>query len=215
MKEDKQALCPAYAVEPVILTVRSQKVILDADLARIYGAATKVLNRAVKRNRERFPEDFIFQLTQEEAEQYGRSRSQIVTLNTERNWSQIVTGSDGGMRRQIGTASRRNVRHMPFAFTEHGAIMAATVLNSPRAVQMSVFVVRAFIKMREQLLNRTEMEKRLAEIEKGLLSHDAALRDLYARIRPLLLPPPEPPSKKSIGFQVKEHRARYGTRRDK
>ena len=101
---------------------------------------------------------------------------------------------------------------MPFAFTEHGAIMAATVLNSPRAVQMSVFVVRAFIKMREQLLNRTEMEKRLTEIEKGLLSHDAALRDLYQKLRPLLLPPPAPPSK-PIGFNVRERRARYGMRK--
>jgi hypothetical protein len=97
---------------------------------------------------------------------------------------------------------------VPNAFTEHGAIKAATVLNSPRAVQMSVFVVWAFIKMREQLLNRSEMEKRLAEIEKGLMSHDAALRDLCAKLRPLLLPPPDPPSK-PIGFSVRESRARY------
>jgi phage regulator Rha-like protein len=106
----------------------------------------------------------------------------------------------------------QNIKYLPYAFTEHGAIMAATVLNSPRAVQMSVFVVRAFIKMREQLLNRTEMEKRLAEIEKGLLSHDAALRDLYAKIRPLLLPPRVPP-KKTIGFQVRERHAKYGSRK--
>ncbi|MFZ4396719.1 MAG: ORF6N domain-containing protein [Kiritimatiellia bacterium] len=174
---------------------------LDADLARIYGVATKVLNQAVKRNRERFPEDFIFQLTQEETEQCGHSRSQIVTVKTETNRSQIVTGSQ----------KHRDPKFPPYAFTEHGAIMAATVLNSPRAVQMSVFVVRAFIKMREQLLNRIEMEKRLAEIEQGLMSHDAAMRDLYAKIRPLLLAPPDPP-KKPIGFSVRESRARYQVR---
>jgi len=112
-------------------------------------------------------------------------------------------------RSQSVTLKRgQNVKYLPFAFTEHGAIMAAAVLNSPRAVQMSVFVVRAFIKMREQLLNRTEMEKRLAEIEKGLLSHDAALRDLYAKIRPLLLPLPEP-QQKQIGFHVRERQAKY------
>ena len=90
---------------------------------------------------------------------------------------------------------------MPYAFTEHGAIMAANVLNSRQAVQMSVFVVRAFIKMREQLLNRAEMEKRLAEIEKTLMGHDTALRDLYQKIRPLLLPPPEP-QRRRIGFNA-------------
>ena len=94
---------------------------------------------------------------------------------------------------------------MPYAFTEHGAIMAANVLNSRQAIEMSVFVVRAFIKMREQLLNRAELERRLVEIEKVLLSHDAALRDLYQKIRPLLLRPPEPPRRK-IGFKARERR---------
>ena len=97
---------------------------------------------------------------------------------------------------------------LPSAFTEHGAIMAATVLNSPQAVRMSVFVVRAFVKMREYLLNRAELEKRLADIEKTLLAHDTALRDVYQKIRPLLLPPSDPP-RKEIGFGVKEARTRY------
>jgi len=99
----------------------------------------------------------------------------------------------------------------PHAFTEHGAIMAANVLNSRQAVEMSVFVVRAFIKIREQLLNRAELEKRLAIIEKVLLSHDDALRDLYQKIRPLLLPPPGPP-RKPIGFGVREKQAYYKAR---
>jgi len=117
------------------------------------------------------------------------------------------------MRSQIVTASdKRNVRFLPYAFTEHGAIMAATVLNSPQAVRMSVFVVRAFVKMREYLLNRAELEKRLSGIEKTLLAHDTALRDVYQKIRPLLLPPPNPP-RKQIGFGVKERRTRYSVRR--
>jgi hypothetical protein len=200
-KEQCSYPVPVHTIESIILTLRGQKVVLDADLARTYGVATKVLNQAVKRNRERFPEDFIFQLTQEETEQYGHSRSQIVALKTETNRSQIVTGSQ----------KHRDPKFPPYAFTEHGAIMAAMVLNSPRAVQMSVFVVRAFIKMRVQLLNRIGMEKRLAEIEQGLMSHDAALRDLYAKIRPLLLAPPDPP-KKPIGFSVRESRVRYQVR---
>jgi hypothetical protein len=99
-------------------------------------------------------------------------------------------------------------KYAPFAFTEHGAIMAATVLNSPKAVEMSVFVVRAFVKMREQLLTTATLAQRLAEVERTLLTHDSALRDLYQKIRPLLLPSPEPP-RKQIGFGVKERRARY------
>ncbi len=193
---------PARSIESAILTLRGQKVVLDADLARIYGVATKVLNQAVKRNAGRFPPDFRFQLMPQEV---ADAMLPVDGKDDDGRWSQIVTSS----RSQSVTLKRgQNIKYLPYAFTEHGAIMAATVLNSPRAVQMSVFVVRAFIKMREQLLNRGEMEKRLAEIEKGLMSHDAALRDLYARIRPLLLPPPDPPSK-PIGFSVREARAKY------
>ncbi|HMO49982.1 MAG TPA: hypothetical protein PKE26_04240 [Kiritimatiellia bacterium] len=123
--------------------------------------------------------------------------------------SKIFTIREQAMRSQIVTASKkRNVRHPPFAFTEHGAIMAASVLNSDQAIEMSVFVVRAFIKMREQLSQRVELGARLASIEKSLMGHDSALRDLYQKLRPLLLPPPDPP-KKPIGFHAKEARARY------
>lgn len=186
MKND-ESLYSTQPVESVILTVRGQKVILDADLARIYGVPTKALNQAVKRNRDRFPPDFVFIITPQEVREM---------------WSQFVT-----------TLPRyRSPKYRPFVFTEHGAIMAATVLNSSGAVQMSVFVVRAFIKMREQLLNRAELERRLADIERTLMGHDTALSDLYQKIRPLLLPPPELP-RKPIGFQVKEARAAYRVRR--
>ncbi len=180
----------AETLQERILTCRDQKVILDADLACIYGVATKVLNQAVKRNAERFPPDFLFQLSPQE----------IADMP-----SQIVTGS----RSQSVTLKRgHNIKYLPYAFTEHGAIMAATILNSPQAVEMSVFVVRAFIKMREQLLATTTLAKRLADVEKLLLTHDSALRDLYQKIRPLLLPPPEP-ERKAIGFGVKESPAKY------
>lgn len=162
----------------MILTFRGQKVILDRDLAAIYGVPTFRFNEAVKRNRKRFPGDFAFQLTRQE---FTHLKSQ----------NAISSSGHGG------------VRKLPWVFTEHGAVMAANILRSERAIQMSMFVVRAFIKMREQLLNRTELEKRLSEIEKVLLSHDAALRDLYQKIKPLLLPPPDTPSRQ-IGFKLRE-----------
>lgn len=105
----------------------------------------------------------------------------------------------------------QHIKHLPYAFTEHGAIMAAAVLNSPQAMDMSLFVVRAFVRMREQLLSTASLAKRLAEFEKGLLLRDAALRELYQEIRPLLLPSPEP-EKPPIGFGVKERRATYRSR---
>ena len=179
---DKSLTYPTGGAVPRILTMRGQKIILDTDLAAIYGVPTYRFNEAVKRNRARFPDDFMFQLT---------------------------PGEHAGLTSQIAISrpGRGGRRTPPYAFTEHGAVMAANILRSDRAVQMSVFVVRAFVMMREQLLNRAELEKRLAEIEKTLMSHDAALRDLYQKIRPLLLPPPDPPRKR-IGFHVKEAAAR-------
>jgi len=191
----KLSVHSTHAVEDIILTVRGQKVILDCDLARIYGVSTKRLNEQVRRNAARFPSDFVYQITLEEA---ANLRSQIATSSLQH----VTVEADKCVRSQITTGSSYGGRrYLPYVFTEHGAIMAASVLNSRRAVQLSVFVVRAFIKMREQLLNRTEMGKRLADIEKTLLSHDTALRDLYQKIRPLLLPPPEP-LRKQIGFQA-------------
>ncbi|MCG2660158.1 MAG: ORF6N domain-containing protein [Kiritimatiellae bacterium] len=188
-------------------------------MARIYGVPTKRLNEQVRRNADRFPSDFVFQLTLEEA---ANLRSQIATSSLQH----VAVEDDKCFRSQIATGSSYGGRrYLPYVFTEHGAIMAANVLNSPPAVQMSVFVVRAFIKMREHLLKGAEMEKRLADIEKVLLSHDTALRDLYQKIRPLLLPPPEPP-RKQLGFQacpskpegrsrVQESRAKYSVKRSR
>ena len=154
-------------VDSLILTIRGQKVLLDADLASIYGVPTKVLNQAVKRNADRFPDDFRFQLTREEAEEALLSRSQSVTLKR-----------------------GQNIKHLPFAFTEHGALMAANVLNSPEAVKMSVHVVRAFIKQRELIAGQAEILKKLAQMDAKLLKHDDILRVIWKELQPLLTPPP-------------------------
>jgi len=176
-------------IEDRILTIRGIRVILDRDLAELYGVETKILNKAVGRNKRRFPDDFAFRLTAEELT---------------------------NLRFQNGTSSSGwgGTRYPPYAYTEHGAIMAANVLRSRKAEEMSVFVVRAFVKMREQLGATRELARRLAEIEKELVVHDTALVDLYEKIRPLLLPPPDTP-KKQIGFSVRERRARYRTGRSK
>lgn len=183
-----------------ILVIRDQRVILDADLARLYGVPTKRLNEQVKRNAERFPEDFVFQLSAAEVAALG---VQIAPASTPQpNRSQIVTGSPGAkaIRSQIATASKRNVRFLPYAFTEFGALMAANVLNSPEAVKMSLYVIRAFVKIREELTATSALVKRLAQIDDTLFLHDKALRDLYQKLRPLLAPPPDPPPKPRIGF---------------
>jgi hypothetical protein len=203
---------PKKPIETLILTLRGQKVILDADLAEVYGVATKRFNEAFKRNRERFPDDFAFQLTVKE---WNGLRSQIVTSNLEDvpgegivpNWSQFATASSdasSGMRSQIATAFRRNIRHRPWAFTEHGALMAANILRSKRAVEMSVFVIRAFVRAREQLAANASILKRLAEIDKTLLEHDSSLRAIWTRLQPLLAPPPEPLRKRIKGFSQRE-----------
>jgi len=178
---------PKKPIESLILNVRGQKVILDTDLAELYGVTTKVFNQAMKRNADRFPEDFMFQL---EAQEFALLRSQIVTSN-------------------VGRGGRR---YAPYAFTEHGAIMAATVLNSPEAVAMSVFVVRAFMQMRERLIANAAILKRLAEIDKTLLEHDSALNTIWTKLQPLLAPPPDPP-RPEIGFHIKEDAMPYRTSR--
>ncbi len=167
----------------------------DSDLARLYGVTTSRLNEAVKRNADRFPVDFRFQLTREE---YLRLISQIAISSSENTDNQL----DAPNSSQIAMSSRkhRGAAYLPWAFTEHGALMAATVLSSPRAVQMSLFVVRAFVQMREELQAHATVFKRLAEIDKKLVTHDVILRDVYEKLRPLLSPPVKPA--KEMGFHT-------------
>lgn len=160
-------------VESRILYIRGEKVILDSDLAQLYGVPVKQLNQAVKRNQERFPKDFMFQLTAKENEAL---RSQIVTSNEGR----------GGRR------------YLPYAFTEHGAIMAATVLNSPKAVEMSVFVVRAFVRLRQMLATNRQLATKIDELERKLETHDTAIQDLIEAIKALMAPEEGP--RRKIGF---------------
>ena len=178
---------------PPIHTVRGRRIVLDSDLAALYGVPTKVFNQTIRRNANRFPADFLFQITEEE---FANLKSQFVTSKpggAERLRSQIVTLETDGRG--------RHRKYLPWAFTEHGAIMAATILRSPRAVEMSVYVVRAFVRMREELLTNAVVLKRLAQIDKKLLEHDLVLRDIVEKLLPLLNAPTEPePPKRRIGF---------------
>lgn len=193
-----------------IFQIRGHRVILDSDLARLYGVPTFRLNEAVKRNQHRFPDDFAFQLTATEAADLrsqnatsssGETNSSQIAMssvqpadesNDRANWSQITTSSK---------AKHRGASYRPWVFTEHGALMAANILRSDRAAEMSIYVVRAFVKQREALATNAAILKRLAEIDKTLLEHDEALKILWHHLQPLLAPPPEKPKRK-IGFHA-------------
>jgi len=161
-----------------IFVLRGHRVILDRDLAAMYGVATRSLNQAVKRNSERFPADFRFQLT---ATELATLRSQIVILKR---------------------GSGRHTKFLPHAFTEHGAIMAATILNSGRAIQMSIYVVRAFVQLRDLLASNTKLARRLdqleARVERKLTTHDQAIAAMFSAIRELMGAPV--PRRRGIGF---------------
>lgn len=159
-----QAMSHIERIASRFLLLRNQKVMLDADLARLYGVTTKRLNQQVKRNIDRLPVDFMFKLTKSEFESL---RSQFAT-------SKSVKDGRGG------------IRHMPFACTEHGALMAASVLNSPRAVEVSVFVVRAFIRLLELLATNQILARKLAQLERKLGKHDQAIAGLVLAIRQLM-----------------------------
>jgi hypothetical protein len=180
---------------PPIHRIRRQRVMLDSDLARLYDVPTFRFNQAIKRNADRFPTDFRFQLTREE---YASLISQFAISSSEGADKQ----PDAPNSSQFVMSSRkhRGAAYLPWAFTEHGALMAATVLNSPRAVQMSLFVVRAFVQMREEILAHATVFKWLAEIDKKLVTHDVILRDVYEKLRPLLNPSVVP--RKEMGFHT-------------
>lgn len=181
-RETEYSLVPTEAITQVIILLRGQKVILDADLARLYGVTTKRLNEQVRRNPDRFPADFVFQLSDEEARNLR---------------SHFATSSSGYGGR----------RHKPYAFTEHGALMAASVLNSPRAVEVGVYVVRAFVRMRELLAGHAELSHKLAELEGRVDGHDEHIAALIEAIRQLLTPP-DPPQRR-LGFRARERKRPY------
>ena len=171
------------ALETLIYEIRGQRVMLDSDLARIYEIPTKAFNQAVKRNLDKFPADFMFRLTAKEAGSLRHSRSQVVTLKR-----------------------GQNIKYPPYVFTEHGALQAANVLRSPRAVQMSVFVVRAFLKMRALLGDERDLAQKLVSLEKELKKrldvHEVVIVTILQRVMDIIDPPalPAPPPKPRIGF---------------
>lgn len=173
---EKKAVIPLERVVSRIYLIRGQKVMLDADLAKLYGVTTKRLNEQVRRNIDRFPGDFMFQLN---AREYDFLRSQIATSKS-----------------QPGSGGRR---YLPYVFTEHGAIMAASVLGSERAVQTSIYVVRAFVQLREMLASNKSLAHKLNELERKLATHDRAITELIEAIRQLMTPS-EPKKKRPIGF---------------
>jgi hypothetical protein len=183
----KQSLIPAERIEKSILLIRGQKVMLDRDLADLYGVETRILVQAVKRNAERFPSDFMFKLKQEE---FDSLRSQFV-----------ISKGRGGRR------------YLPYAFTEQGIAMLSSVLRSKRAVQVNIAIMRVFVRLREMLATHKELARKLAELEQHLESHDQQIQAIFEAIRQLMTPPDT--RKKRIGFEVKEPPAKYKKKKAK
>jgi hypothetical protein len=174
MTDSRQRSISVETITPRILMVRGQRVLIDTDLAMLYGTSTKALNQAVKRNARRFPPDFMFRLTLEER-------------------SEVVTNCDHLRQLKFSPS-------LPHVFTEHGTLMAASVLNTARAIEASVYVVRTFVRLREMLAAHKELAQRLAVLERKMTSHDGAIRSLVTAIRQLMTPPA--PKAKRIGFRA-------------
>jgi hypothetical protein len=174
---EKRAIVHVATIQQRILLIRGEKVVIDADLAEFYGVPTKRLNEQVKRNKERFPEDFVFQLDMVEK-------------------TEVVAKCDHLSKLKYSPM-------LPYAFTEHGCLMVAGVLNTPRAVHMSLFVVRAFVQMRRTLIESKELSIRLKELERRLTGHDSQIQMLIDTVKQLMAPSTVP-KRRRIGFQKRE-----------
>ena len=171
--DKSKSVVPVGKIENRILLIRGEKVIIDADLAEFYGVPTKRLNEQVKRNKDRFPDDFMFQLSPDEK-------------------AKVVANCDHLENLKYSTT-------LPYAFTEHGAIMAAGVLNTSRAIEISVFIVRAFVKVRQMVAGHKDLQRKISQIERRLTDHDEQIIELVNIIKQLLNPEP-PPKKRRIGY---------------
>jgi hypothetical protein len=191
---EQKSMIPVERIERSILLIRGHKVMLDADLARLYGVETKALNRAVKRNLSRFPEDFMFQVT---AEEFENLKYHIGTSNLKSQFA--ISGSGWGGR-----------RHPPYAFTEQGVAMLSSVLRSKRAVQVNIEIMRAFVRLRRILSSNKELARKLEDLERKIGAHDQQIQTIFQAIRQLMAPPE--PKKRKMGFLVEERAARYGRR---
>jgi phage regulator Rha-like protein len=183
----KKSVIAAERIEKSILLIRGQKVMLDRDLAELYGVETKQLKRAVRRNIDRFPSDFMFELTKEEYH---------------------------SLRYQFGTLERgAHSKYLPMAFTEQGVAMLSSVLNSKRAIEVNIAIMRVFVRLREMLAAHKELARKLAELEQHLESHDQQIQTIFEAIRQLMTPPDT--RRKRIGFEVKEPPAKYKKKKPK
>jgi hypothetical protein len=202
-----QEIIPVEQVARRILYFRGEKVLLDFDLAVLYGVGVKVLNQAVKRNRERFPDDFMFQLTGEETQllrsQLLRSGNRQVADNGDpgTNWSQIVTSSQ----------KYRGTKYRPYAFTEEGVAMLSSVLKSKRAVKVNVAIMRAFVKLRQTLGANRQLAQKFSELEERVGKHDDEIAAILEAIRQLMTPPER--QRREIGFHVREKAPVYRARK--
>jgi len=174
----EKSIIPIGKIEQRILLIRGEKVIIDADLAEFYGVPTRRLNEQIKRNKERFPEDFMFQLSADEK-------------------SEVVAKCDHLEKLKFSKA-------LPYAFTEHGAIMAASILNSPQAAEVSIYIVRAFVKLRQVISEHKELTRKISQIERHLSGHDEQINAIIKTIKQLIQPAPVP-KKRRIGFDTEEH----------
>lgn len=190
-------IIPADKIAAVILVIRGQKVMLDSDLARLYGVSTKVLNQAVKRNRERFPADFMFQLN---AKETLSLRSQFVTLN-----EQVI------QTEPLETLRGQHTKYRPYASTEQGVAMLSSVLKSERAVKVNIAIMRAFVQLRQTLETNSALARKFSELEKRVGKHDHDIGAIIEAIRRLMAPAETP--KREIGFHVRETSPRYRTRK--
>ena len=182
---DSTSLLQPERIEQAILLIRGQRVMLDRDLAALYGVETKNLNKAVRRNVERFPADFMFQLTADEAD---------------------------SLRFKFGTLKRgQHSKYLPQVFTQEGVAMLSSVLRSPRAIQVNIAIMRVFVRLRETLALHKELAQKLAELERKVATHDDSIRTLFDALRSLTAAPAKP--RRQIGFHVKEARAPYRVRR--
>ena len=186
--DKKRSLIPQERIEKSILLIRGQKVILDRDLADLYGVETRVMKQAVRRNIKRFPNDFMFELSKKEFDDW---RSQFVISN----------------RDKIG------LRYRPMAFTEQGVAMLSSVLNSDRAIQVNIEIMRAFVRLRQMLATHKQLARKLAELEHHLESHDQQIQAIFEAIRQLMSPSER--SKRKIGFEVKESPSKYKKKKAK
>jgi hypothetical protein len=189
--EKNDAIIPIAKIERLIFLIRGQRVMLDRDLAILYGVPTKVLNQAVKRNKDRFPEDFMFQLTEQEGKKW---------------WTEMM---DVRLRSQNVTLKRgQHMKYWPYAFTEHGILMLSSVLNSERAIRVNIAIMRAFMRLRKILESHAELARKLEELEK---KYDSQFRVVFDAIRQLMAP--KEAANKRIGFQLREKRAAYSARK--